>query len=173
MALGYGRTATNNFAVAKFIVDTNGIQNGATHSTISSAIADSVSGDNIHVKPGTYTENFTIPAGVNVMAYASDGFNGQVEVVGTVTMNTAGTASIQGIRITTNSAFGIVNSGSVASVLNVLNCDLNATNNTFISHTSSSSSSTISLNNCSGDIGTTGIAFYTKTSPGVLNNSGS
>ena len=69
MALGYGRTGTNNFAGAKFIVDTNGLDQGATHTTITAAMASASSGDTILIKPGTYTENYTHKAGVMSLVF--------------------------------------------------------------------------------------------------------
>jgi hypothetical protein len=53
--------------------------------------------------------------------------------------------------------------------VNLNNCYLNCTNNTGITFSSSSASAQININNCFGDIGTTGIGIYSMSSIGTLN----
>lgn len=156
----------NPMSTARWIVDPLGF-NG-THTTIASAITSATSGDTIFIMPGTYTENITLKAGVNLTAFECDAFTPNVTIVGKCTMTTAGTVSIYGIRLQTNSDFLLAVTGSAASIVKLIGCYLNCTNNTGISHTSSSGSSTIYLYNCQGDIGTTGITLIVSTSAGGL-----
>lgn len=157
--------STNNYGSAKFIVDASAA-NG-THTTIASALTSASSGDTIFIRPGTYTENLTLKAGVNLSAYNCDAFN-NVIISGNATLSTAGTVNISGIRLQTNSAALITVSGSVASILNLTNCYLNCTNNSGITFSSSSSSARIHIYNSQGDLGTTGIALFSVTSAGEL-----
>ena len=158
--------ATNNYGCAKFIVDASAA-NG-THTTIASAISSASSGDTIFVRPGTYTENLTLKVGVNLAAYECDAFTPNVTISGTCTLTTAGTVSISGIRLQTNNAFAIAVTGSSASILNLINCHLNFSNNTGISYTTSSASSEINIITCNGTIGTTLIKFYEISGSGSL-----
>jgi len=68
------------------------------YKTISDAISDANAGDTISIFPGTYTEDLTLKAGVNL--------NGQskfsVYVVGTVTFGTAGTVCCERIIFKTS-----------------------------------------------------------------------
>ncbi len=156
----------NPMSSARWIVDPLGF-NG-THTTIASAITSATSGDTILILPGTYTENLTLKAGVNLAAFDCDALTPNVTIVGKATFTAAGTVTISGIRLTTNSDFLLAVTGSAASIVNLENCYLNISNNTGISHTSSNATSTINCINCSGNIGTTGIAVVTSTSAGNI-----
>lgn len=161
---------------ATYIVSSSGtLGTGANYSSIASAIAAAVgTGINatIFIMPGSngvYTENITLPAGINLVAFTGDADTPNVTINGTVTMTAAGTSSISGIRLQTNSAFAIAVTGIAASILNLYNCYINASNNTAISYTSSSVSSAINFYRCSGNIGTTGIALYASSGAGGVN----
>lgn len=139
--------------------------------TIGAALTAAVSGDTIFIRPGTYTENPTLKAGVNLTAFGSDSSlnaSGVVIINGNCTLSTAGTVTISGIMLQTNSAPCLTVSGSVTSVVNLNNCYINALNNTAISFSSSSASSQININNCGGNINTTGIALFAHSSGGTL-----
>lgn len=163
------RTGDNNFGVAKWIVDATAGQ--GTHTTIATALTSSASGDTIFIRPGTYTENLTLKAGVNLTAFPSDSSTngtGKVIISGTCTLTTAGTVTISGIQLQTNSAALLAVTGTLASVVTLFDCYLNITNNTGITFSSSSASAQINIQTCSGDIGTTGIAFAAHSSAGSL-----
>lgn len=166
--MAIGRVSTNGYATARFIVDTNGISTGATHSTITSALADAVSGQTIAIRPGTYTENLTLKAGVDLVAFEADAMTPNVTIVGKLTATFAGTCSISGIRLQTNSDNLIVVSGSAATIIELSACYLNIANATGISLTSSSSSSKVSLTRCRGDVGTTGISIFANSGNGRI-----
>src|SRR5208337_1148271 len=111
----------------------------------------------------------TLKAGVNITAFNCDSMTPNVTISGNCTLSTAGTVSITGINLQTNSAACLTVSGSVASIVNLNSCNINALNATGISYSSSSASSKVFVFNCTGDIGTTGIALYSMSSTGALN----
>lgn len=161
------QTGDNKFGVAKWIVDA--VAGQGTHTTIASALTSASSGDTIFIRPGTYTENFTHKAGVNLVAFRGDSTAPEVTIIGTITHNTAGTCTIANCRLQTNAATNIiVVSGANISVLYLQGCYLNCTTNTGISFTNSNASSAISLDNCMGDITANGIAFFASSSAGSL-----
>ncbi len=142
------------------------------YTTVAAAIAAAVGAGvnttnpaNIYIKPksGSYTENVTLVDGINLV-----GFGGQVIINGTVSMSTAGTASLNGLILQTNSAYCIEVTGSSASILNVNNCNISALNNTAIHHTTSNASSLINFSHCIGNIATTGISLFTAASTGTI-----
>lgn len=154
---------------ARYIVSAGGLSDGANYTTIAAAYAAAAgTGTNqtVFIQPGTYTENLTLTPGVNLCAYDCDAPTPNVTIVGKCTLTTAGTVSISGIRLQTNSDFVLAVTGSAASIVNLINCFLNCTNNTGITFTSSSASSVIQLYNCSGNLTTTGIAFFAANSAG-------
>jgi hypothetical protein len=165
---------SNTFTTAKWIVSAT--SSDGTHTTIGAALTSASSGDTIFIRPGTYTENLTLKAGVNLTAFGSDSSldgTGKVIISGTCTLTGAGSVTISGIQLQTNSAALLAVTGSAASVVNLNNCYLNCSNNTGITYSSSSGSSAININNCTGNLGTTGIAYFSHSSGGTLtiNNS--
>ncbi len=162
--------AATDLHVAKLIVNSTS-NAGGNYSTIGAAIAAASSGDTIFVMPGntgTYTENFTIPAGIHLTGFVGDELTPNVTIIGKITFTAAGTSTITGLRLQTNSDNFLVVSGNSASILWVRNCYLNCANNTGVSYTSSSGSSTIRLHDCRGEFGTSGITLFTMSSSGTL-----
>jgi len=158
--------STNTFTVAKFVVSPNATQ--GTHTTIQAAIDAASSGDNIFVRGGTYTENLTLKAGVTLSAPSGAERTPMVTIIGNATFSAAGTVVISDMRLQTNSDFCISVTGVAASILKLSNCYINATNNTAISFTSSSASSQILIAQSIIDLGTTGIAMHSMSSPGTM-----
>lgn len=161
--------STNTFCEAKFVVDANASQGGYT--TIAAALTAATSGSTIFIRPGTYTENLTLKAGVNLTAFSSDSSSngtGVVVILGMCTMTTAGTVSISNIQLQTNSAALLAVTGSAASIVHLNNCYLNCTNTTGITFSSSNAAASIGINYCKGDIGTTGISLYSSSSIGNI-----
>lgn len=156
-----------NYSITNgFIVSTKIGQGDFT--TITAACAVAPSGTIIGVMSGTYTENFTIPAGIVLTSMIDSSANGNVVIVGTPTMTAAGTSVISGLRLQTNSVPLATVSGSNASILKIQNCYLNITNNDGISYTNSNAASRIEVSYCIGDVGTTGIKIFNQTSTGSL-----
>lgn len=157
--------STNTFCVAKFIVSPTA-SNG-THTTIASALAAASSGDTIFVRSGTYTENITLKAGVNIAALSGQATS-NVVIQGRMTATFAGSCAISNIQLKTNTDFFLVVSGASATQVSLINCYLNCTNNTGISFTSSSASSLISIDDCSGNIGALAISLFDSSAAGAI-----
>jgi len=168
--------ATGNFQVENkawltaLVVDpSTTIGSRGTFSTIQSAITAASSGQTIFIRSGTYTENLTLKAGVNLTSFESSSSlngTGQVIISGTCTMTTAGSVTISGIQLQTNAAAFLAVTGSAASIVNLNNCRLQCTNSTGITFSSSSASARININYCTGDVTTTGIALFAISSAG-------
>ncbi len=164
---GSGSTLTVNMpGTAKWVV--NATANLGTHTTIASALTSASSGDTIFITPGTYTENITLKAGVNIVAFTVDGQTPNVTIVGKCTATFAGTCSISGIRLQTNSDNFLAVTGSSATIVNLFDCYLNCTNNTGMLNSSSGGVTGIKCNRCTGDLGTTGIAFFSNSGTGGI-----
>jgi hypothetical protein len=169
--------AHRSFATAKWIVDP--IVGAGTHTTIASALTSASSGETIFIRPGTYTEDLTLKAGVNLSSFVSeDFFTAHVIILGNATASFTGSCTIAGIQLQTNGGALLTVSGSNATVVVLNNCNLIAATNA-ITYSSSNASSAISMAYCMGNITTTGVAFFTKSGPGGLtilysrfNNSG-
>lgn len=156
--------------LTQFVVDPSAVVGlRATFTTIQAAITASVSGQTIFIRPGTYTENLTLKAGVNLTAFLGDSLVPNVIIIGKATFNTAGTCSISNIQLQTNADFFLAVTGTLASIVQVNNCNLICSNNTGISHTVSNTLSVIGINNCLGNITTTGIALFSSSSTGTIN----
>jgi hypothetical protein len=162
------KTADNNFGTAKWIVS-SAYSDGCTHTTIASALTSAASGDTIFIRPGTYTENLTLVAGVNICAYECDALTPNVTIVGKCSFSSAGTVSMSGLRLKTNSDYFLAVTGSAASIVNLSSCYCECSNASGISFTTANTSSSINLINCSGDITTTGITFFVSSATGTLN----
>ncbi len=156
--------STNNYGPAHLIVATSAA-NG-THTTLAGAMADAVSGDTIFLRDSV-SETVTLTAGVNIAAWTGGTLN-VPSITGKLTMTTAGTCNISGIRLVTNSDFVLAVTGSANSIVNLNNCYLNCSNNTGISFTTSGASSAINCYYCTSDMGTTGIAPFAHSAAGTL-----
>ncbi len=146
---------------AKFVVDPT--LNNGTQQTIQAAINAAVSGQTIFIRPGTYTENITLKAGVNLASYDCDAQTPNVTIVGTVTASYSGTVTISGIRLQTNGASFLSLSGSSATNLMLYSCYLNCTNATGIDFSALNAGANLTIVSCRGDIATTGITLFSKT----------
>lgn len=145
---------TDNYGPAKFIVSPNVYE--ATHTTIQAAITAASAGDTVFIraKSTAYTENLTLSAGVNLCAFACDPYTPNVTILGTLTATFAGTATISGINLQTNSASILSITGSSNTIINFINCNFSITTaNTGISSITSGTGSIIRLLYCRGDIG--------------------
>ncbi len=157
--------------VAKWIVNSTP-NSGGNQTTIAAAITAASSGDTIFIMPGTYTESFSLKAGVNLTAFGSDSSldaTGKVKIIGTLSFSAAGSVTISGIQLQTNGATNILSvTGSAASIVNLENCYLNCTANTGISFTTANAAAGINIWRCEGNLGTTGIAYHTGSSTGTI-----
>jgi len=161
--------STNTFTAAKWIVSPATDPTQGTHTTIAAALTSASSGDTILIRDGTYTENLSLKAGVDLCALGGDQDEPNVTIVGKCTFSSTGTCTISNIRLQTNSDFILAVTGSAASIVNIDECNLNCTNNTGISFTTTNTSALIKINNCTGNLGTTGITYFAHSSTGTMN----
>ena len=159
-------TGDNLFLPSKWMVDP--VAGSGTNTTIQAAINAASAGDTVFIRGGTYTEDLTLKAGVNITAFRASSLSGAVTIIGNATYTGTGTASICSVKLQTNANFLVTVSGSNASVLNLINVTLNCTNNSGISFTNSNAASAINHYFSDGDLGTTGISLHSMTSPGTL-----
>lgn len=159
-----GFSSSNDLHVAKWIVNQSA-GNGGNELTIAAALNSASSGDTIFVMPGTYTENLTLKAGVNIVAFEADADTPNVTIVGNCTASFTGTCTLSGIRLQTNNAALLTVSGSNATTVILKDCYINCTNSTGII-LSSSGGSNIYLYQCNGNLTTTGISYYTVSGTG-------
>ena len=134
-----------------------------TYTTIALAVAAASSGDTIFIRPGTYTENFSVATNlyfVTDSAVFREG-NHTVTITGTVTISTGVSVSFNGIRFNTNSAVCFSVTGN-AALVTCQNCYFDAINANCISCTGNSSTNFYMIN-CSGLIQST-FALFTTTS---------
>ena len=156
--------STNTFGCARFIVDP--VASQGTHTTITAALASAVAGQTIFVRPGVYTENLPLKAGVNLVSYEVDALTPNVTIVGKCTYSSAGTTCVSGIRLQTNGDFLLEVTGVAASIVTLEDCYLDCTNNTGISFTTANASSFVNIEQCGGDIKALGIKLFEATSTG-------
>jgi hypothetical protein len=160
-------TGDNKFGPARWYVS-NTLVDGCTHTTIASAIASASAGDDIFIKPNTYTENLTLKAGVNLVGFTGDGQNSsspQVFILGKCSYTGSGPVTLSNLFLGTNNDYCLSVTGSSASVVNVINCTFNCTTNTGIQFSSSSALSQINILNCQTVL-TSGL--FAHTSAGTL-----
>lgn len=159
-----------NYSTAvSHIVDATG---QGDFTTVQSAINSASSGQTIFIRPGTYTENPTLKAGVDLVAFVTDSEIPNVIIKGTCSLTSAGTVGLSGIQLQTNGNFALSVTGSAASIVYLSDCYLNGVNSTVIQLTSSSSSSSIILNDCRGNLSTTGISYFSCNSSGSIRDIG-
>lgn len=159
------KTADNNFGTAKWIVS-GAYSDGCTHITIASALTSASSGDTIFIRPGTYTENLTLKAGVNLAAYSCDAITPNVKIKGKLTATFTGTASLSGLLLETNGSYLIESTGSSSTTLNIKDCFLNMVD--FSGIHSTNSNFNLSIYRTEGDKATTGIKLISM-SAGAIN----
>jgi hypothetical protein len=156
----------NPMSASRWIVDALGF-NG-THTTIQAAITAATSGDDIVIVSGTYTENLTLKAGVNITGQRGNSVTPTVTIIGNATYSGTGNATLTNVRLQTNGSFFATVSGANASVLHLIDCDFQCTNSTGISFTSSNAAAQILCEVCTGNIQTTGITYHSMSSVGTL-----
>lgn len=154
--------ATNDtlFGTNVIIVSPN-ISDGANFTTIAAAITAASTGSIIFVKPGTYTEDLTLIAGITIASHHSCGVSSTVEIVGKMTASYEGISTLQGITITTNGDNCLQFTGTNNTTLYLNYCFINASDNTAILLNNANCS--MQMYFCNSDIGTTGVALYTMT----------
>ena len=104
-----------DYSTAKgHIVDAKG---HGDFTTISAAITAASVGETIFIRPGTYTENPTLKAGVNLTAFECDSPSGTVTILGELSYSVPGTVIISGISFETNGSYALSLTGANASIV--------------------------------------------------------
>ncbi len=160
------QTNDSKFNTTHWIVSSDGLSDGATHTTVAGAMAAAVFGDTIFIKPGTYTENFTAKSGVGITAYPAQGHAGQVNIVGKITFTDAGTLGISGIRFFTNVDYFFQTTGSNSQAVYFVECTFIVDDNDGINVANANAQ--VNCINCLGGITTTGVRLW-NNSAGTLN----
>lgn len=136
--------------------------------TITAAMAAASSGDVVFVRPGTYTENFTLTSGVYLQACTATGASDNVIITGKITFTGSASATISGFKINTNSDYCIVYSGSSTATLNLKDCFITGTNNSSVNFTNNNASSSIRFFGCTFGVSGTAATHFISTSAGTL-----
>ncbi len=94
-----------------------------TFTTIGAAITAAVSGDTIYVRPGTYTENLTLVAGVNLMGSTASGSASAVVLAGSLTANYTGLTEIESFLIAPAAGDAIISTAGSPELI-LRECDV-------------------------------------------------
>ena len=147
--IGSGNTISieDRTSTTAYVVDssnTAGLR--GTFTTIQSAITAAPAGSTVFIRSGTYTENVTLKAGVNLAAYGNSGFTPSVTIIGKLSHTTTGVVTISGIKLQTNGDYAISMTGSAASTsLFLIECNLVAENFAALQMTTSGAGSSIRI----------------------------
>lgn len=137
-----------------------------TFQTITAALAAATAGQTIFIRPGTYTENITMVAGVNLAAYEASGFNENTKINGQISCSYSGTCSISGLCLTNASADCVVISGVAATFLKIVDCFILAPSGgggPFFFMSGGSTNSYIQIDHCMGEVGLNSAYFNINT----------
>lgn len=133
-----------------------------TYQTITAALAAATSGQTIFVRPGTYTENITLVAGVNLQAYESSGYSRSTVIQGTITASFSGRVTISGFNLLNVNADIVHVTGAVQTNLIIKDClilqSANAGSHYFLTSDSSGGAITYVFN-CFGNLTANGAYF--------------
>ncbi len=144
----FGACAINN---AKWIVDpTAGV---GTHQTIAAASTAASTGETVFIRPGTYTEDWSAKAGVNYVAYTSDGNAGHVILKGKITCNFVGTAYFAGVEFLSNGSSCFDFTGSSACNVQAKACNISVETTKFFITANNSSAGFIGYDCIGGSAG--------------------
>jgi len=127
-ASGNGTWQASN-SLSPFVVGS-----GCTYTTIQSAVtAAQVSGGNIYIKPGTYTENLTLYDNINLIGFAeynalNDVSHSNVIINGNITIaSSAVDVNLQGLLLNTSSGSVISFTNTNSSEVYLYNCAIQQT----------------------------------------------
>lgn len=162
--------ATTDLHTARYIVSANGAADGANYTTIAAAItAASLAGgvQTVFIQPGTYTENLTLPANINLAANVCDAQTPNVTIIGKITSTDAGTRSISGIYLKTNSDNIIAITGTAATIVKLKDCYINVAHDVAAFACSSSGGAKLYVIGCEGDLNSATASYFAFTEGGL------
>ena len=154
-------TGDSKFAIAKWIVDINGLGAGATHTSISDALTDASANDTIYVKPGTYTEDLTLKSNVAIITAENALGSQRTKIIGKISSNSATSNLIQGFWIGTNSDYFYEDTGSNTGNIVFDNCLLGVTDNDGMNV--NNANRRVILEKCEIQIADTGLKLFAIT----------
>lgn len=169
-------SSTTDLHTAKFIVSAEGtVGTGANFTTISAAIAAAQGTglkSDVFVMPGTYTENITMVAGINLTSFACDGKAStgsaqapNVKIVGQITGPAANFCTISNIELS-NSTGDVIVIG--AGILSLINCQILIQGNGNSGITNASGTS-VWLYNCLLYTNGTNVKYFTFSANSSIN----
>lgn len=141
------------------IVEPNGL---GDFTTITAALAATSSGT-IYIMPGTYTENPTLKAGVNLVTLSYP-----VIIVGKMTYTGTGFVLLKGLTLQTNGDYALSVTGANASSVQLRDCTINCNDFTGIQFTASNTGAQIYMMDCDSQISLAGTSIFTMSSTGQL-----
>lgn len=153
---------TNFLYVAKSGIDTNIGSAESPFLTVQKAIDTATSGTTIYIYLGTYTENLTFKAGVNITSPVKFG----VYITGNHTASFTGTVVLDNIILTSSTGNTLTISGSTASNLQIIGSSIYSTNGDAINWTNTNTSSKLYIEDGTVVVSTSGSsarAFYSST----------
>lgn len=170
--LGSGNTLSieDRTSTTAFVVDLSSTpgQRG-TYNTIQSAITAAPSGATVFIKAGTYIENLSLKAGVNLAAYGNSGFTPSVTITGKLSHTTTGVVTISGIKLQTNGDYAISMTGSASSTsLYLIECNLVAEDFSALEMTTTGTGSSIRILNSWCRTNAVSTNFFVVTGVGGL-----
>lgn len=162
--------AMTDLHTARFIVSAGGVADGANFTSIASAITSAVAAggkQTIFIQPGTYTEDLSLSANINLTAYSCDAESNtttpNVDIIGTHTATFSGRACFSGICFTgSNGNFAFTVSGTNPTNLLFTSCTFIGTNSGSFRYTSNASPY-LRLTNCTCLLTTNGLTFFSMT----------
>lgn len=159
---------TNILYVSKNGKDSNVGSNDLPMLTVQAAINKAVSGTTIYIYPGTYTENLTLKAGVNIMSPIKFG----VYIVGNHIANNVGTVVAHNIVFNSNTGITLTITGSGICNVQLISSSVYSTNGDAISWLNTNNSSKLYIEDGTVVVSTSGgtaRAFYSSaTSAGSI-----
>ena len=159
-------TSDNRYACSNFIVAPT-IAEGANYTTIAAAIAAASSGDTIFIKPGTYTEDITLKAGVNLTSFDRTVPNNNVvnvQLIGTITISATGHTLVSGLDVSPNTGPSIDLTGTNSTNTNFVNCFI-SNDATYAAVTGSNSNAVVTFTSCTLEAASSATAIFVMTGP--------
>lgn len=158
-----------NFAyVAKNGLDTNNGSAEKPYLTVQKAIDQSSIGTTIYIYPGTYTENLTLKAGVNLTSPIKFG----VYIIGNHTISTAGTIVLDNVTLNSTTGNTLSVTGATSINIQLIGTNVYSISGDAINWANTNSASKLYIEDGSISVSTSGStarAFYsTSTSTGSI-----
>lgn len=141
---------------------------GGTYTTIQAAIDAAPSGQVVFIKAGTYTEDLTLKAGVNLAAYGNSGFTPVVTIVGKASFDQTGVVTISGVKLQTNGDYAISITGTNSSRIFLTSCYLVAQDFRAIEMTSTNTGTRLRIVDSWCLTNTNAFSFFTVNGTGHL-----